>query len=61
MSKNDHINVTTKHLSEYIQKLDFLHDSRLITVGEYINAGLQLKILEQLYRIERKMGVKLEN
>lgn len=50
MSKGNEIE--TKYLRNYIFILDELYDKKAITLGEYMQIGMQLKLLESLDRIE---------
>jgi len=42
--------ISLKHLEEYLVRLDNLLEEGVITVGEYIQIGLLLKILEGIMK-----------
>lgn len=49
--------VTLKHMEEYLDILDTLHDEGKVTIGEYIQIGVNLKMTQILLEIQRSMKV----
>lgn len=58
MSKNEISDLHTEYLPGLIKGIDDVYKNHGITTAEYIQIGLQLKILESLNHIEHAMRIR---
>lgn len=58
---SDRINIHTKYLGENITKLDELYDNKRLSLGEYMEIALLIKILEELHQMNYKAKLDIGN